>query len=428
LLPLDEEEQYRINIFNWKEGFPDIFKVGGFDAVIGNPPYGAFLSTPEKDYVRDLYASYKYRFDSYIYFIEKALSLVKKFGFVGFITPELWLKLENCEPLRRLISDKAALLTLRICGENVFASAVVNTVVVLLQRGTDVANLNIALPSKSWKMPTKVWKNAPLLEIDYRLRPGKSALVTRMKATGTPLEQFGEAIQGITPYDKYRGQSSRIIKDRAFHFDYKYDETCGKWLSGKDVNRYSLGWSGEWLRYGPWLAAPREPRFFVGPRLLFREVPGKDKRIQATAAADETFYHGHSITPFKPRSDNPHSYKYLLGLANSRLLSWYGQLILPNFGKDIFPKLNPQDILKLPMRAIDFSNRTDKSLHDEMVRLVDQMLDLHKRLTAAKTPQEQTSVERQIAAVDAQIDRLVYDLYSLTAEEIKIVKESSSEN
>jgi hypothetical protein len=57
-----------------------------------------------------------------------------------------------------------------------------------------------------------------------------------------------------------------------------------------------------------------------------------------------------------------------------------------------------------------------------MVKLVEQMLDLHQRLSAAKTPQEKTALERQISATDTQLDRLVYDLYGLTQEEIKIVE------
>ena len=68
------------------------------------------------------------------------------------------------------------------------------------------------------------------------------------------------------------------------------------------------------------------------------------------------------------------------------------------------------------------SSAADKSRHDQMVKLVEQMLELHQRLSAARTPQEKTALERQIAATDTQIDRLVYDLYGLTEEEIEIVQ------
>jgi len=235
------------------------------------------------------------------------------------------------------------------------------------------------------------------------------------------LSDYGEAIQGITPYDKYRGQDASLINRRGFHFRERHDDTCGKWLSGKDVSRYKLQWSGEWLSYGPWLAAPRDPQFFEGPRLLFREVPGAEKRIQATIA-EETFYHGHSVTPFKPHEDANVDLKYLLGLVNSRLLSWYGGLTLPNFGKEVFPKLNPQDVKALPIRPINFSDPADRARHDQMVALVERMLALHRQLAAARTPTAKELLGRQITATDAQIDRLVYELYGLTEEEVGIVE------
>ena len=77
-------------------------------------------------------------------------------------------------------------------------------------------------------------------------------------------------------------------------------------------------------------------------------------------------------------------------------------------------------------RSIYFSNVADKSRHDQVVQLVEQMLTLHQRLSAAKTPQEKTALERQITANDTQLDRLVYDLYGLTEEEIKIVEKADA--
>lgn len=419
---LDEDERYRINVFDWNAEFPEIMKAGGFDAVIGNPPYGAFFSDSEKLYIRDKFKSYKYRYDSYIYFIEQALGLIKHGGFVSYITPELWLKLENCTPLRKIISEKAGFKQLKICGENVFTKAVVNTIVFLLHRDIQVDTLLIEKDNDIWELPSSVWKASDKLSIDYRLNPKVSHLVEKINAISNRLlSDFGEVIQGITPYDKYRGQDPDLIKKRSYHYRNKHDENCGKWLSGKDISRYILDWGGEWLCYGPWLAAPREPRFFEGPRLLFREVPGSGKRIQAVMV-EEIFYHGHSITPLKPYNDNIVDLRYLLGLINSKLISWYGGLTLPNFGKNIFPKLNPQDIKALPIRTINFSDTIDKARHDRMVSLVEHMLSLNKQLHTANTDHEKTSLQRQIDLTDKQIDQLVYELYGLTEDEIRLVE------
>jgi len=75
---------------------------------------------------------------------------------------------------------------------------------------------------------------------------------------------------------------------------------------------------------------------------------------------------------------------------------------------------------ELPIKTLDLNNTEDIEKHNKMVTLVEHMLDLHKR--TPQTPYEQERLDREIAAIDAQIDHLVYDLYGLTEEEIKIVE------
>jgi adenine-specific DNA-methyltransferase len=294
--------------------------------------------------------------------------------------------------------------------------------VFVLQKGAKVDTLQIERDNDRWQMNTNDWQTSKLLIVDHRLRPQVREIIQKIRSGPiAPLVNYGEVIQGITPYDRYRGQDVALIQRRGYHALVKMDETYGMWLNGQDVSRYRLNWSGEWLSYGPWLGAPREPRFFDGARLLFREVPGPAKRIQATFA-QTLYYYGHSITPFKLFESVRIDERYILGLTNSRLLSWYGGLTLPNFGKDVFPKLNPQDIKELPIRTIDPTNPADKKQHDAIVSLVEQMLSLHKQLAEARNPQDKTFLQTRIDATDRQIDRLVYDLYGLTPDEIKIVE------
>jgi len=383
----------------------------GFDVCLGNPPYGASFDDEAKGYIAKNFRSYRYKYESYIYFTERALDLLKVGGFVSFITPELWLKLESAEPLRRLIHDQSDFRILRICGESVF-EAVVNTVVFLLRRGYTTSTIQILMDGQIRELTEAEWVKTDGLAIDYRLRPEVKALVSKLRSPQvSPLSEFGEAIQGITPYDRYRGQSPELIKRRGYHFDNRMNKTCGKWLAGEDLARYELNWSGEWLSYGPWLGAPRDRRFFTGPRLLFREIPGNGRRIQATYVAKDTYYHGHSITPFKQHEKSPVDLRYLLAIANSRLLSWYGALHLPNFGKETFPKLNPQDIKMLPIRRIDMKNSGEKASHKRIVELADRIL-AHKQGRSAA----------DISALELEIDQQVYALYGLTPEEIKIVE------
>jgi hypothetical protein len=117
---------------------------------------------------------------------------------------------------------------------------------------------------------------------------------------------------------------------------------------------------------------------------------------------------------------------YVIGLLNSRLLFWRLQSI-SNIFRAGWITCTKQYVETLPIRKIDPNNGKDKSAHDRMVSLVDSMLILHDQLTAAKSGARKTVIQRQIEATDAEIDRLVYDLYDLTAEEIAIIEKSRAQ-
>jgi hypothetical protein len=121
------------------------------------------------------------------------------------------------------------------------------------------------------------------------------------------------------------------------------------------------------------------------------------------------------------------SREYVLGLLNSRLLEWVIRQTATQMRGGYF-SFEARFIRSLPIRTLDLSNAMEKMQHHSMVQLVESMLQLHKDLPEAKTDQEKTSIQRQIDTTDKQIDALVYELYGLTEEEIKIVKGRSSES
>jgi len=115
------------------------------------------------------------------------------------------------------------------------------------------------------------------------------------------------------------------------------------------------------------------------------------------------------------------SLEYLCGLLNSRLLDFCLKRVSTNFHGGYFAA-NKQYIEQIPIYAIDFEKTKDRARHDKMVSLVESMLALRKQHAAAKTPHEQENLKRQIDATDRQIDKLVYELYGLTEDEIKVVE------
>jgi len=120
--------------------------------------------------------------------------------------------------------------------------------------------------------------------------------------------------------------------------------------------------------------------------------------------------------------------KYLTGIINSSLISFVYPFMSNKMIVQSFPRVTVGDLRNLPIRKIDFKNPVDKAKHDKMVSLVKRMLDLHKKLNAAKVPDEKEKLQRQIDSTDSQIDKLVYDLYNLTPAEIAIVEGAKKKN
>ena len=112
-------------------------------------------------------------------------------------------------------------------------------------------------------------------------------------------------------------------------------------------------------------------------------------------------------------------YLYVLGLLNSKAVDYYHKQISTNFRGGWFG-YDAKIIRNIPIRTIDFNDPADRARHEQMVALVTRMLDLHKR--SPRTPQEQESLAREIESTDRRIDALVYELYGLNEDEIRIVE------
>jgi Na+/phosphate symporter len=140
--------------------------------------------------------------------------------------------------------------------------------------------------------------------------------------------------------------------------------------------------------------------------------------MMATFAKD-TFITNKNLYSVLPKSISTNILG-ILGLLNSRLISYLYINQVTQATKDDFPQVTIKDVLSLPSPILSKENAS----YDHMVQLVEQMLALHKQLAESKTGHEQTLLQRQIDATDKQIDKLVYELYELTPAEIAIVENS----
>jgi len=461
----DEDERLRINVFDWAAEFPEVFRgpgsgsrvpgpqprvpspesrapgpASGFDAVIGNPPYGALLTQAEKGYLLSHYPNQTYQLDSYQLFLEQAVAhLLKSGGYYGMIIPNPWLTNLLQTSIRRLVLNATRVVDIVHFRFPVFPKVTVDTEIVVLER-SDPKNwkprvLVVESPSAlssgtagpgvvQLRHAQNMWQDGDGNVINIFLSPHDEALARKCRTQGTPLSVLCTINVGIKPYQVGKGkppQTRSTVDQRPYDADRRIDRTYRAYLRGSDIQRYEIvPVEPRYMKYGPWLAEPRPAARFDAPvKLLMRQTGDS-----LVAAIDSQQYlclnNMHVIVP---NAAQP-APEYLLAILNSRLLNWYYHTLNPEVGEAL-AEVKKTNVARLPIRTPDFATSAERSRHDRLVALVQQMLDLHKELAAAKTPAAQTALQRQIDATDRQIDQLVYQLYGLTDEEIHIVEEAT---
>jgi hypothetical protein len=176
-----------------------------------------------------------------------------------------------------------------------------------------------------------------------------------------------------------------------------------------------------WMQYGPWLAQPREMGLFTRPRVLLREITAPLPYCLCAAFTADPYLNNKSILNVLHPHDSADELKALTCVINSRVLSVFYKNHAVKGARTIFPKVVIKNLREFP-----FPQSIDEKTLKRLVALADTARTLHCQAAAARTPQEETALERQIAATDSQIDRLVYDLYGLTEDEIRIVEGATS--
>lgn len=432
-------EERKLNPMNFEDRFPEIMKRGGFDAIVGNPPWVDIKGLPpnQVDYYFDHYDTVANRMNLYAVFMQRAWSLVRDSGLFGYITPNSFLTQSSYTLLRRMFL-KNRIHTLIRTPDDVFEGVTAETAISIFEKRKPLKDLTscVVYPRRALLNRINFSEAATAIEYEqnswantkdciFVLRPtsDKQPLLDKIQAQGKQLIQFCDFCLGLTPYDKYKGHTPKQITERVFHSAISKGESWKKLLDGGDVERYQVEWSGDkYINYGPWLGAPREQRFFTNPRIIIRQIiSGTPPRIYA-GYSDKELYHTQIAFVILPREKNTHLVFYFLALLNSHLLTWYHRHRYLDPEKYTFQKILIQDAKQFPIPAVDMKNSADKAQHDKMVSLVEQMLAAKKQLAGAQSDKDKDFYENKCAALDRQIDALVYELYSLTEDEIKIVE------
>ena len=469
----DTEAQYRINAFDWETEFPQIFKGKnpGFDAVIGNPPYVRMEGfTDTKEYLRKSYKAHEERADLYAYFVERALQVLKVDRFLGMIVSNKFIKAKYGRPLREIMHEVATINTIAdFAGANVFVGATVRTVVLFLRKGLSKRSQQaIYVPVPKGEVVSAMaagrlsvsdyaqdccysLSQSALTPEEWQLRPKEhNALMHKIRDHAVPLAKWlgQSALFGLKTGFNKAFVINESERERLIGLDSHSADVIRPILFGKDVRRYHTRSAGRYVIYchpdKNIRDYPPVYEYMVPHRARLQQRAGKQAWYELQQPAVALLKHlavpkiAYPIIADKCRftldvdgyfvNDKafilPSDDLSLLALLNSKLGNFYFATVCA--------ALEGPGARYLEFRAqyVDIF-----PIHENVVTcgpwlrlptLTQEILQLHKSLPLAKTDHDKTLLQRQITTTDHQIDKLVYELYGLSDDEIGIVEEEGA--
>lgn len=423
------------NAFEWRFEFPEVLdnegNYVGFDIITGNPPYGVIFNKEEKAFFKTNFKTITGKYESYGYFIEFGLNLLKNRGLLSYITPHTWLTIHEASTLRTHFLSNSKVLEIIKLPSKIFEDATVEPIIFICKKNlnsveSDINIISVLVYNDDQKI-TKISKNEPVTFLhrqnDWKdkrqfniLASSTSLSILEKCRNGNPcFSDLCDFSVGVQAYDTYSGQSSELVKQRPFHSDFQKDETYVKELNGKDVSRYAYNWpKNTWISYGNWLAHPRQSKFFTGERILVREITGIGKYLINACYVEESLVNYKSVLNVilleKARKAGYRT-EFVLGILNSSLMSWIFKMSANKIVTQTFPRVSILDIKQFPFKEIDFKVSREKTLHDKIVNSVNRLHSLKDFSSLPDTNE-----------MNGEIDRLVYELFGLTEEEIRIVE------
>lgn len=486
-LDLDDATLYKINCFDWNSKFRDIMKTGGFDVVIGNPPYVKIQTMMESSplSVETLKQTYKSassgNIDIYLCFVEKALQLLKPTGEMGYILPHKFFEGDMGENLRNIIASKKALKKVVYFGANqIFDNATTYTCLLFLS-GSERENFELFRFYKDENIEEAL-QNAEFVELPISLTNEEKwnfhsenilNILNKLKSMPLKLEDLTRKIfVGIQTsaddiYILHGGEENNgIVKtyskslDREIEIERKFIKP---FLLGKDAKRYETIIPSKWVIF-PY-------KFVNGNAVLYTEneiktqfpkaweylkenkkelesresgkfkntwwqygrtqnlnefeckkisIPYMANKSQAIWDNDFT-YHNTKLYSISFKENVKYNPYYILAIINSKLFYYY----VANTGtvfRGWFSVFTPNFIGSFPIKELDLDNKQDKEIHDKLVNLVDNIIDLNKKLSSEKNPNTIDILNSRIETIDRKINSIVYELYNLNSQEIAIIE------
>jgi len=411
--------------FDFEVYFSEVFhNKGGFDVVIANPPYvsyglrgGQKMSKEEKNFVRKNFPnSAEYKISLYAIFMDRGLQIAKPNGGIEtYITPDSFLLGRYFSKVRTFILRTSEITNILLLPFNVFEATVGFSVVYLFQRKEEI-NPNHNLTTR-FATSTKAVAYGEFSELTYpqklfytikhnRFRLFFSKKIMKLVSIiEMDSDELGNFLTGRTGVRSLIGQKKIVANEKKGAFWHRGI------ISGSQIVKYKVIDKGNYINIDPKLLNKGGWDFDVihNPKILVRQTG--DKLI---AAIDyDGFYHLNNVHSFAPntRNNGRLDILYLLGIFNSGLLNFYYKNISMETGRAM-AQTDIETLETLPVKVVPQQDQAP------LIILVDKILAITKDDNYLQDPQKQAKVKE----LEREIDQMVYELYGLTDEEIRIVE------
>ncbi|MBI4760040.1 MAG: Eco57I restriction-modification methylase domain-containing protein [Chloroflexi bacterium] len=414
--------------FDFEIYFSEVFhQNGGFDVVIGNPPYldGRQISIEEIRTYKKLFESADGKVNIFNLFIEKSINLIKNNAINCFIVPSPILRNSRYHAIRNFILDKAQIHSIVLLDEMQFESAVVeNIILLLIKRNLTVAPREVHIFFGINSAPRNIihqdkFKTMRASRFLVTLTPSEMKLLEKVQKQSIKLQDICQIRDGIStgfmpfPEILLGKLSENLFISKSGNKEEFNKNIHKKVIDGGEFTKFSpIFWEQRYIKYDksieqnpkppngkPFNCQLREREIFEVPeKIISRQT---SDRLIATLDTEQYYTRNsvHNISLIDDKFD----IKFVLGVYNSKLLNFVYQKTTEEVGK-VMPQVHIADLNELPIPNVEISRQRP-------------IINLVERILAAKRadPQADTS------ELEREIDRLVYQLYGLTEEEIAIV-------
>ena len=453
--------------FHWPAEFPEVFAKGGFNVVIGNPPYvfggNEGIKNIDKEYFKIKYETGSGKINLFTLFIEKSYNILSDNGNFSFVIPNTFLRVTSYHSSRKFFIENFQFTELADLGADVFQDAVTTAIILVATKKVPNRNETVKIIKDFTGKFTEL-KLKNVVENNYvittNLSNDKQNLLNKIHVNSIPLgEECQEMIFGVV-----------ITKNKDEVVFNNFQEGLKPFLEGKDIGAYYIKPIHSYINYNPkQLHRARTSKVFEVPeKLLVQRITGGNRPLKV-AYDNQQFYNKESINNIILKDDSQFKPKFILTLLNSTLINWlYNNLftnesnLTVNISKEYLSKIpilipknqnyfieNAETMLqlieKLNLTQLNLLNlleskfeleKPNKKLQNwQDLKFKDFLLELQSvnvKLTLSEEAEwlQYFSEQKQIAQTlkaeidktDREIDRMVYELYGLTEEEIGIVE------